>query len=190
MKSDSKSLETKIQELRQSTNEHILELKNTLNQLSKQQTQYISFFTYSFNIAHHLQMDNICIASYHIKNTGDYPITNPEITLELSDECPFSFHGKYLNSGSQMPSKLKDGWVRINDTVNLKEYRLKPIGDTVILPGETLTFSSFQLIWSPSKDYSGSLTGWTFSDQITEGIAALNAINISGTLSIGEDYIE
>ena len=190
MHSNTNSIESKLQQFRLSTKEYIHELKESLVHLTEQQTAYISFFTYSFNIAHHLQTDNICLASYHIQNIGDHPITNPEIVLTLSDECPFSFHGKYMNAGSNFPSKLKDGWVRLNDPANVKEYRLKTAEGTDLLPGGTLTFPAFQIIWKPSADYSGSVTGITYSDQVNEGIASLNAIHITGTLSIEEDFDE
>ncbi|REB05257.1 hypothetical protein DVB69_16010 [Sporosarcina sp. BI001-red] len=192
MQTDKNQLETKLQELRQSTSEHVQELKKTLVNLRAQQTSYISFFTYSLNITHHLQSDNICLASYHIQNTGDYPITNPEITLKLTEDSPFFLYGKYVNPGSPVPPKLKDGWERLNDPTNKKEFRLKPIGNTVIQPGETITFTNFQITWHPAEDYSASVTGWTVSDQTPGGQAALNAINISGALSIEskEEYYE
>lgn len=190
MQSGTESLETKLKELRKSTRDHILDLKETIVKLKEQKTNYISYFTYSSNIAHHLQSDNMCLASYHIKNIGDNPIKNPEIILKLSEACPFSFHGKYINSGSRIPSKLKNGWIRLNDTATSQEFHLKPVEDTVILPGEMLTFSSFQITWKPSEEYSGSITGYTYSSDMTDGIAALNSINISGTIAVEEDNNE
>ncbi|MGN7407724.1 hypothetical protein [Sporosarcina sp. SAFN-010] len=186
MHSGTDSLETKLQELRKSTQEHILELKDAIANLTEHKTNHISFFTYSSNIAHHLQSDNMCLASYHIKNIGNNPIKNPEIILKISEGCPFSFHGKYINPGSRIPSKLKNGWIRLNDPSALHEFHLKPSEDTIIFPGEMLTFSSFQITWKPSEEYSGSITGYTYTDQRTDGVAALNAINISGTLAVEE----
>ncbi|GKV68949.1 hypothetical protein NCCP2716_14470 [Sporosarcina sp. NCCP-2716] len=190
MQSDRKSLESKLKELKRSTSDHILNLKEAIIKLNEEKTSYISYFTYSFNIAHHLYSDNMCLASYHIKNIGNKPIENPQIILKLSDAGAFSFHGKYINSGSRVPSKLKNGWIRLNDPANSQEFHLKPIEDTIILPGEMLTFSSFQIIWKPSEEYSGSITGYTHVSDMTDGVAALNAINISGTISIEEDINE
>ena len=182
MQLDEKRLEKKVQEFRESTSHHIKELKQVLESFRTHQTNSISFFSYSFDIPHQKQADNMCLASYHIQNTGDYTITNPEIGISISEDSPFVFHGKYFNTGSSVSSKLKGGWERLNGTTSEREFRLKPIDETVILPGETMSFPDFQINWQAIEDYSGSITGITFSDQFPEGIKALNAINISGTV--------
>ena len=73
------------------------------------------------------------------------------------------------------------------NTKNKNEFWLKPIGKMTIEPNEIITFSNFQITWSPNTSYAGSITGFTYCDQLQDGIAVINPINLSVINLIQED---
>ncbi len=78
--------------------------------------------------------------------------------------------------------KVADGWERTNEKTNKEEFWLKPLGKASIEPNETISFSNFQITWSPKESYAGSIMGFTYSDQLKDGIAVINPINLNGTV--------
>ncbi|GEL78476.1 hypothetical protein TMU01_27110 [Tenuibacillus multivorans] len=73
----------------------------------------------------------------------------------------------------------------MNDREDKEEYWLRPLDREIIEPNEMITFPNFQIKWSPDKSYSGSVMGFTYSDQFQDGMASLNQINLSGNVSSG-----
>lgn len=179
-------VERKLMELQQSTQFYLDELKEAV---SRQVYHYecISYFTYALDLSHEQTKESLCLGSFHIINLRNRPITNPFITITLSEEAPFTFHGKFTSNRNALSPILTNGWERMNDRSNRFEFQLKPIGITTIPPGEMISFSNFQLSWHPQISYSGSMTGTLFSDQHPDGMAALNSININGTSGSKEE---
>ena len=147
----------------------------------------ISYFTYSLNISHDPEQESLCLGSYHVHNMGSQAITNPYVCIKVSKESPFSFSGRYVYDNFKQSLKVADGWVRTNEKTDKEEFWLKPLGKTSIEPNETLSFSNFQITWSPEESYAGSIMAFTYSDQLKDGIAVINPINLNGTVSIEED---
>ncbi len=142
--------------------------------------QIICYFTYSFNISHMRVNDNFCLGSFHMYNNGAKPLQNPYICIKLSSNSSFEFSGKYVYKDSKQKINLVDTWERINDPKDKQEYWLKPNNLQELNPLETLSFSDFQIKWSPESSYTGSVLGFVYGDELKEGISALNQINVSG----------
>ena len=121
---------------------------------------------------------------------GIEPITNPYICIKLPEQSPFSFSGKYVYDNFKRTLKTPGGWQRINEKENKEEYWLKPLGKQSIEPNETLSFSDFQVKWMPTQSYAGSIMGFTYSDELKDGIAVLNPINLNGSVSVQGDRDE
>ena len=119
------------------------------------------------------------LTMYH--NIGNQPITNPYICIKIPKESPFHFFGKYVYENFKQTLKVQEGWQRINEKTNKEEFWLKPLGKPSIEPNETISFSNFQIKWSPTESYAGSIMGFTYSDQLKDGIAVINPINLNGT---------
>ena len=175
----------KLHRFHESTKGHLLELRDTLS-TRLHRSDCISYFTYALQLSHDVSQESFCLGSYHIFNTGTVPLTTPHIRFTLSEGAPFSFHGKFVSNAATLSSKLANGWQRVNESSDKFLFDLQPIGNEVIGPGETLSFTNFQLTWSPSKTYAGSMTALFFSDQFPNGIPALNSIDINGSMRIKE----
>lgn len=157
----------------------LLEIKTELNKVMND-VQFISYFTYSLNLAHEVNGENLCLGSFHIRNIGHQTITNPYICIHLPKDSPFSFTGKYVYPDQLQRVKNPGMWERMNERDNLEQFWLKPLERQSIKPNESLTFSNFQIKWTPTEKYAGSIMGFTYSETHQEGIAAVNAINLSG----------
>ncbi|QTD40464.1 hypothetical protein [Sporosarcina sp. Te-1] len=179
-------IEGKLKELHHETQVYLKELKEAV---TKQKTgiHYFSFFTYALHVSHTPEEESFCLGSYHIHNSGVSPIVNPIVQLTLSADAPFTLHGKFSKPNTTLPARLANAWERLDDASDPSLFRLKPIGQTIIQPGETLSFSNFQLTWLPSSSYAGSVTGSSFTDRQPNGIPALNSININGTIRMKEE---
>lgn len=180
-------LEEKIHTLQKQTKAYLREIKEQLEQLPKSnKINVISYFTTSLNLAHSPEQESLCLGSYHIYNIGNEPLLNPYISITLPESSPFSFSGRYVREEFSQNFKGPNEWLRLPNSTNKNEYLLKPLGKMVLKPNEILTFSNFQIKWSPSQSYSGSITGFTYCDQIQDGIAAVNPINLS-VISLGQE---
>ena len=180
-------MEQKITKLHQQTKSYLDEIKKLIAQpIIPNKINVISYFTYSLNISHDPEQESLCLGSYHIHNTGNHPITNPYICIKIPEESPFSFSGRYVYEDFKQSLKNASEWERINEKTNTEEFWLKPLGNASIEPNETISFSNFQIKWSPTKSYAGSIMGFTYSDQSKDGIIVINPINLNGTIPIQE----
>ncbi|WP_246096898.1 hypothetical protein [Psychrobacillus soli] len=183
MEYDTIDVEAKMAKLQHETKAYLDEIKKLVVELNNPgQSDIISYFTYSLDISHDPTQESLCLGSYHVKNIGNKSITNPYLCIKISKESPFSFSGKYVYEDFKQSLKGPGGWQRINEKTNKEEYWLKPLGKSSIEPNEILSFSNFQITWSSEKSYGGSIMGFTYSDQIEEGIAAVNPISLNGTI--------
>jgi hypothetical protein len=176
-------VEAKITKLRHQTKSYLYEVKKLVDELNDPARMTItSYFTYSLNISHNPEQESLCLGSYHVHNIGNRPITNPYLCIKIPNDSPFSFSGKYVYEHFKQSLKGAGGWQRINEKTNKEEFWLKPLGKASIEPNEIISFSNFQITWSPKESYEGSITGFTYSDQMKEGIAVINPINLNGTV--------
>lgn len=173
-------LEVKIHTLQKQTKSYLQEIKELINNLpTSKNLNIISYFTSSLNISHSLDQESLCLGSYHIYNIGNEPLLNPYILIKIPDNSPFSFSGRYVREQFSQKLKGPNEWIRLMNTPNKNEFWLKPLGKTSLEPNEVLSFTNFQIKWSTNKSYEGSITGITYGDQLQDGIAVVNPINLS-----------
>ncbi|KOY80348.1 hypothetical protein ADM90_21155 [Lysinibacillus macroides] len=176
-------VEDKIHELQQQTNAYIREIKTLVEALKMpNRVNLISYFTSAFNISYDSEQESLCLGSYHIRNIGSKPITNPSICIQLPKDSPFYFSGRYVheNFTPNLKTQGQQHWERFNDKLSKEEYWLRPVGKTILEQNETLSFTNFQIRWSHNLSYSGTIMGFTYCDQLTDGVAVLNPINLNG----------
>lgn len=185
------NVEVKIEELKCQTTAYLSEIRKLIEGLHiPQSIKVISYFTFSLNISHDTEQDSLCLGTYHIRNIGNQPLTNPYLCIKLPEDSPFFFSGQYVYEHFKQNLRGSASWERINDKASKEEFWLKPLDKTSIEPNETITFSNFQLKWAHSSSYGGSITGITYCDQLKEGIAVLNPINLNGFSLMREDENE
>jgi len=181
-----KQLTDKINEFKQRTNDYLLEVKNTIHDIERENRPIdpfvLSYFTYSTSLSHDNHSENIIIANFHILNLSDQTLKNPIICIQLSENSPFSFTGKYILGDSQQQASTNDTWQRMNEQADENEYWLRPMNQDEIKPYEELVYSQFQLKWFQAASYSGSVNGFVYFDQKPEGMSAINPINMSGQM--------
>lgn len=183
-------VEDKIQALKEQTNAYVHEIKLLVGELTiPNRVNLISYFTTSFNISYDPEQESLCLGSYHIRNIGSTAITNPYLCITVPKDSPFYFSGRYVHENFT-PSLKTQGqihWERFNDKLSKEEYWLRPVGKTTIEPNETISFSNFQIKWSHNLSYSGTIMGFTYCDQLTDGVVVLNPINLNGIGQAQED---
>lgn len=176
-------VEDKIQALKEQTNTYVQEIKKLVEELAiPNKVNLISYFTSSFNISYDSEQESLCLGSYHIRNIGSTPVTNPYLCIQLPKDSPFYFSGRYVheNFTPNLKTQGQSNWERFNDKSSKEEYWLRPVGKSTIEPSETISFTNFQIIWSHNLSYSGTIMGFTYCDQLTEGVVVLNPINLNG----------
>ncbi len=180
----------KFAELQEMNTSYLKEIKSLITEMKAPQNfQVICYFTYSLNVLHERGHENFSLGSFHIQNLGTRPLTNPYICIKLSPDSPFDFSGKYIYKDSKQKMRLTNAWERMNEPLDKQEYWLKPSEKRVLNPSETISFTNFQVKWIPESSYAGSIMGFTYGDEVKDGIGALNQINVSGKL-VKEDKNE
>lgn len=179
-------IDGKLKELQRTTQSFLRDLRESLPS-HRQEPGCLSYFTYGIHIAHCEEEESFILGSFHIRNIGTRPLTNPVIHLLLSDDAPFALHGKFSSSAAMRSSQLTNGWERLNDRSDRHAFHLRPSGITSIDPDGTLAFTNFQLTWVPSATYAGSLTAIVFSEEYPDGVAAITSISINGSLPEKEE---
>lgn len=184
-------IEEKIENLKNQTVAYISEIRQLIEGFSiVPSTNIISYFTASLNISHDTELESLCLGNYHIRNIGTETLTNIYFCIKLPEDSPFTFSGQYVYEHFSQNLKASSSWERMNDRANKEEFWLKPLNISSIKPNETITFPNFQLKWAHSASYAGTVTGVTYCDQMKEGVAALNPINLSGSGFKQEDEHE
>lgn len=182
--STKEEIKNKILQLQEMNRKYLAEISSIIQEKAhSSELQIVSYFSYSLSIAHEKDKENFCLGSFHIYNLSRKPFKNPYICLKLSASSPFEFSGKYLYKGSKQNMKFSNSWERFNDPDDKEEFWLRPQQVQQIEPFERLTFSDFQIKWSPKNAYSSSVLGYTYGDGLEDGIASLNHININGQMN-------
>ncbi|AHN23623.1 hypothetical protein [Lysinibacillus varians] len=185
------SVQEKIRKLKEQTTLYVDEMKRLVKELDqKKEVSSVSYFTTSLNISYDADQESLCLGSYHIRNIGNQPLTNPYICIKLPDDSPFSFSGRYVYEHFNQNLKVSGSWERIHDTSNKTEFWLKPIGKPTIEPNETISFTNFQIKWSHHLSYAGTITGFTYCDELQDGVLVINPINLNGMSSVKEGQDE
>lgn len=173
-------LQEKVHTLQQQTKFYIQEIKEIIQKLPiSKNTKLISYFTSTFNISHNLEQESLCLGSYVIHNIGNEPLTNLRICITLPENSPFSFSGRYVHEHFKPSFQGPNEWMRIKNTNKKNEFWLTPLSKKTLEPNEIFSFSNFQIKWSPNQSYAGSIIGYTYCDQLEDGVTVLNPINLS-----------
>ncbi|KMN38821.1 hypothetical protein AB0Y38_16610 [Lysinibacillus capsici] len=176
-------IEDKIQALKEQTNAYVHDIKRLVEELAiPNRINLISYFTTALNISYDPEQESLCLGSYHIRNIGSAAVTNPSLCITIPKESPFYFSGRYVheNFTPNFKTQGQSQWERFNDKSSKEEYWLRPVGKSTIEPNETISFTNFQIKWSHNLSYSGTIMGFTYCDQLTEGVVVLNPINLNG----------
>ncbi|SHN07137.1 hypothetical protein [Gracilibacillus kekensis] len=177
-------LQQKMKDWQLESESYLNEMKDLIQMLdTAKQLIVICYFTSSFQLSHQADRVNYGIGSFHIQNLGTQPLMNPHIGIKITSNIDFNFSGKYLYPSSKKTVRVSNAWERINESTDKKEIWLKPTQKESIDPGEILTFSNFQLKWEPDASYSGTIQGFTYGNELPDGIHALNQINLNGTIT-------
>lgn len=182
--SNQQEIEQKLIDWQEEQSSYLEQIKGLIQNLNvSEQLKVICYFTFSFQLAHQEGKENYLIGSFHIQNVGNKALTNPHIGLKITSNIDFQFSGKYLYQNSKQARVLANAWERINEPSDNKEIWLRPIQKQTIQPGETLTFSNFQIKWIPNTTYSGMIQGFTYGNELPDGMNALNQINVKGSVA-------
>ena len=80
-----------------------MKLKTVEKLIIPDSVNIISYFTSSFNISYNPDEESLCLGSYHIRNIGNQPITNPYLCIKLPEDSPFSSQeGMFMNISHQI----------------------------------------------------------------------------------------
>ncbi|GEN45544.1 hypothetical protein [Alkalibacillus haloalkaliphilus] len=173
----------RVHDWRQQRSEYVNQIKQKIEQSTKKDYDVLSYFTFSLNMDEE-GGEHLALCSYLIMNMGSQPITGPYICFKFSDEHPFEFFGKYVNSDSngnnEVRRQAQGEWERIHHSELKNEIWLKPSHEVTIQPGEQLSFPNFQLKWQGDLPYQATMLGFTYSDQKPSGTPAINQFNITG----------
>jgi hypothetical protein len=181
-----KDLQRIMQEYKDQTTSYLSEIKELVaDRQPPKKMQFYSYFTYSTNFSHDNAMESLLIGSYHILNIGTVPITSPYICIKMSEGSPFAFSGKFIKDRTKLKRSMPGGWELLKESESKDEYWMKPLEQEQIQPGESLSFSNFQLKWQKEENYIGGLNGFFYCDENKEGTPSLNQIHLSGSFSKG-----
>ena len=182
--SDHQEIQQKLIDWQEEQSSYLDQIKGLIQDLGvPEDLKIICYFASSFQLAHQEDRENYGIGSFHVQNVGNKALTNPHIGLKITANIDFQFSGKYLYQNSKQTRMLSNAWERINEPSDKDEIWLKSIQKQTIEPGETLTFSNFQIKWIPTDKYSGTIQGFTYGNELPNGVNALNQINLNGSVA-------
>lgn len=154
-------------------------LKNMFDSLEKKSRQtLISYFSYSLYLPMNETEEHMIIGDFSIENLGTRTINNPIIYLRFSPNSSFDFSGKYNVWKNEQQSDAKWERIEVDGMNEAKDYWLKPINFTKLIPGEKLIFPNFQIKWA-NKQQSITVEGFVYSNEFKDGNTSLNQISIS-----------
>jgi hypothetical protein len=133
------------------------------------------------------EKDILVIGNYIIQNTGNVPLTNPIICIRINPVGFGRLSGKFGPKSIDFDDKIVDEamgkeWGYVHDDWKDKvrkggEYWLKPLSKDRIEPGETLTFSTFNLSLNQPKDKNSIIVeGYSYFNEEPNGVPSLNQI--------------
>ncbi|SER76363.1 hypothetical protein SAMN04487944_109168 [Gracilibacillus ureilyticus] len=182
------SLEQKLAEWQEMQTAYLKKIRELVEGM-KSSLQIVPYFTYSLQVSHHSHKENYILGTFHVQNVGHQAVNNPMICIKLTPPELFEFSGKYVYPDTKQPMQLANAWERMNEAANKEEFWLRPKKES-IAPGETISFSNFQVKWLSDTTYNGSIQGFVYTDEMKEGLHAVNQIQINGTIVEEEDFYE
>lgn len=176
-------LNDKLQQMNTKLIHYLNDIKHVLSLNIKNNSSIIGYFTHSINIIHENNSENFILGNLKIHNVSSNKINNLIICLEVSFSCDYNFSGKYIVENTPPPeAPMANVWMLTRHTSNQEHiYWFKLLQEQPLQPGESVTFSNFSIRWAPQNNYSGVVRGFIYCEEIPEGLAAVNPINLNGT---------
>ncbi|TFB15090.1 hypothetical protein E3U55_12625 [Filobacillus milosensis] len=173
-----------IEELDDQTEKYVNQMKNRVSAIKESTSSgsVLCYFTYSFNISHCANKENIMLCSFNVINLSKKAVHNPYICLNIPTDQGFNMMGKIIQPNHNNLKNQSDAWERFTQTENNNEYWLRPVNNESIPPNERIKFSNFQIKWNAIKQYSASIKGYFYSDEYPNGLNAINGVSVNGNV--------
>lgn len=162
--------------------------------LNKSVIKPVAFFNYSVILSDPSSDDEaIVFGNFIIRNIGNVPLSYPVICLKITPSTVARKLGGKIRYNSIttetneiqiLEDAASEQWIFIDDdwkenVINKGEYWLKPTHKSIIPPNEEIHFSNFEFVIDLKKNRSIKISGFAYFEQLTEGIAALNTIQLT-----------
>lgn len=178
------------------------DIKDKLNQINKETTTYlneikqlisakshskkpsiIGYFTHSTNVTNKAFEPNIILGNLKVLNIGQTTINNLVICLNMNFSSDYDFSGKYILENEKSPViSAPVFWALMEQKDHV--YWFKLLKEEPLNPGESVTFSDFNIRWQPKESYTSAVRGFIYCEEIQEGISVINPISLSGTIEV------
>ncbi|WP_416151230.1 hypothetical protein ACM26V_09770 [Salipaludibacillus sp. HK11] len=164
-------------------------VKTDYSTKSEPLTSLTAYFNYSVFLpeVEEADQETLIVGNFHIINTGHVELTEPFIGLRITPANRATISGKIsLQETPDTDTALhtsNEEWHYMHSNWKEKirkqgEYWLSPVHCQKLNPGETLSFTNFDLRLKKRKlDENVKIEGVCFSSELTEGIAAINHIS-------------
>lgn len=178
-----------LTEAEQKLNDLKAEVLEKNEKLVSQSLSCQSFFQYTMVLPspdeklHH----TFILGNFQITNNGAVSLYNPIICIKISPPSKASLSGK-ISYGKNLSSddvlyESAEEWTYVQYNWRKKtrdegEHWLKPLHITQLDPGETLTFSNFDVKFSEDTREEIRIEGYVYFKEIPKGKAALNHISL------------
>ncbi|WP_411334655.1 hypothetical protein ACK1LH_05275 [Metabacillus indicus] len=123
-----------------------------------------------------------------IKNTGNKPLQQPVICLQITPVSYGSLSGKIILQRKMDDTNLFDDapgplWRHVHENWRERvrtdgQYWLKPLKENLVEPGQTLVFSSFEISFPFPPERAAAVNGFVYAKELPNGIPSLNKISL------------
>ncbi|MFD2706481.1 hypothetical protein [Salibacterium lacus] len=178
MNDDSKvqQLEEEIEAFKQESRDFYTALEKRFKGTGSENDALVHFFSYSVYLS---TDDVILLGSFTIKNTGNTVQNVPGICLVFHLPKNFSFTGKFVRSEESVVENNEAVWRMMPEKKGQKEeIWLEPREPLELVPGSSISFESFQLVWEWNDAHDALVYGYTYQKETEESSASLNHIHI------------
>ncbi|MDR0136506.1 hypothetical protein RFW18_02015 [Metabacillus idriensis] len=133
--------------------------------------------------------DNLSVfGDYIIKNTGNQPLQQPIICIQISPLQFGSLSGKIIMQRKMDDTKIYEDapsnhWKHVHENWRERirsenQYWLQPITETQINPNEDLIFSGFEISFPIPDKRPISVKGFVYAKELPKGVSSLNHLSI------------
>ncbi|WP_078555127.1 hypothetical protein [Bacillus alkalicellulosilyticus] len=162
-------------------------------EVEKTRVEVQAYFSYSTILAENMDKGReiTILGNFIIKNIGNQPLSSPFVCIKITPSEQAKLSGKIVFKGSEdskagslFASNVVE-WEYVHENWRERirengEHWLRPITVQTIQPGEIVSFSQFDIMFTPSKDKKPLLVeGFAYFNEIQEGMAACNKIIIN-----------
>ncbi|WP_191562283.1 hypothetical protein [Metabacillus idriensis] len=123
-----------------------------------------------------------------IKNTGNQPLHQPMICIQISPRLFGSLSGKIIMQRKMDDTKIYEDaannhWKYVYEDWRERirsenRYWLQPLNESEVKPNELLVFSGFEISFPKPDNRPIQVKGFVYSKELPKGVPALNHISI------------